>query len=201
VRAHYIALEGIEGAGKSSLAPMVVSLLEAAGRPARWVREPGGTEAGEAIRDILLVRQSSLEAWTEALLFAAQRAQLAAEVIGPALQAGTSVVGDRSVYSSLAYQGAGRGLGVDLVRTVNRAGLGNVWPDIVVLLHVDPGLGLERQAIPDRIGSEGLDFQSRVASAYGRLAAEEPDRFIVVQATGALDRVAATVVEEVLARW
>ena len=201
MRAHYIALEGIEGAGKSSLAPMVVSLLEAAGRPARWVREPGGTEAGEAIRDILLVRQSSLEAWTEALLFAAQRAQLAAEVIGPALQAGTSVVGDRSVYSSLAYQGAGRGLGVDLVRTVNRAGLGNVWPDIVVLLHVDPGLGLERQAIPDRIGSEGLDFQSRVASAYGRLAAEEPDRFIVVQATGALDRVAATVVEEVLARW
>ena len=201
MRAHYIALEGIEGAGKSSLAPMVVSLLEAAGRPALWVREPGGTEAGEAIRDILLVRQSSLEAWTEALLFAAQRAQLAAEVIGPALQAGTSVVGDRSVYSSLAYQGAGRGLGVDLVRTVNRAGLGNVWPDIVVLLHVDPGLGLERQAIPDRIGSEGLDFQSRVASAYGRLAAEEPDRFIVVQATGALDRVAATVVEEVLARW
>ncbi|HEY5579437.1 MAG TPA: dTMP kinase [Acidimicrobiia bacterium] len=201
MRAHYIALEGIEGAGKSSLAPMVVSLLEAAGRPALWVREPGGTEAGEAIRDILLVRQSSLEAWTEALLFAAQRAQLAAEVIGPALQAGTSVVGDRSVYSSLAYQGAGRGLGVDLVRTVNRAGLGYVWPDIVVLLHVDPGLGLERQAIPDRIGSEGLDFQSRVASAYGRLAAEEPDRFIVVQATGALDRVAATVVEEVLARW
>ena len=201
MRARYIALEGIEGAGKSSLAPIVVSLLEAAGRPALWVREPGGTEAGEAIRDILLVRQSSLEAWTEALLFAAQRAQLAAEVIGPALQAGTSVVGDRSVYSSLAYQGAGRGLGVDLVRTVNRAGLGNVWPDIVVLLHVDPGLGLERQAIPDRIGSEGLDFQSRVASAYGRLAAEEPDRFIVVQATGALDRVAATVVEEVLARW
>jgi len=201
VRAHYIALEGIEGAGKSSLAPMVVSLLEAAGRPALWVREPGGTVAGEAIRDILLGRQQGLEAWTEALLFAAQRAQLAAEVIGPALKAGTSVVGDRSVYSSLAYQGAGRGLGVGLVRTVNRAGLGDVWPDIVVLLQVDPGLGLERQAIPDRIGSEGVDFQRRVASAYEELAAEEADRFIVVEATGALERVAATVVEEVLARW
>ena len=201
MRAHYIALEGIEGAGKSSLAPMVVSLLEAAGRPALWVREPGGTVAGEAIRDILLGRQQGLEAWTEALLFAAQRAQLAAEVIGPALKAGTSVVGDRSVYSSLAYQGAGRGLGVGLVRTVNRAGLGDVWPDIVVLLQVDPGLGLERQAIPDRIGSEGVDFQRRVASAYEELAAEEADRFIVVEATGALERVAATVVEEVLARW
>ncbi|MFQ5967135.1 MAG: dTMP kinase [Acidimicrobiia bacterium] len=199
--AHYVALEGIEGAGKSSIAPAVVEGLLAGGHPSILVREPGGTPTGESIRSILLGQESVLDAWTEALLFAAQRAQLASEVIGPALAEGTSVVGDRSVYSSLAYQGGARGLGVDIVRTVNRAGLGNVWPSLVVLLAIDPALGLARQAVPDRIGAQGVEFQRRVAAVYETLAATEPERFILVDAARAHEDVAARVVEEVLARW
>ena len=198
---HYIALEGIEGAGKSSLAPIVAERLTESGRTAISVREPGGTTAGEGIRTILLHANSPLEPWTEALLFAAQRAQLAAEVIGPALAAGTSVVGDRSVYSSLAYQGAGRGLGIDLVRSVNKAGLGDVWPDRVVLLQIDAGTGLGRQTVTDRIGGEGLALQERAAEAYGRFAADDPDRFVVVEASKPLGEVAADVVERLLESW
>jgi dTMP kinase len=197
----YIALEGIEGAGKSTLAPLVAQGLEAAGHPAISIREPGGTAAGEAIRRILLDPGARLEAWTEALLFAAQRAQLAAEIIGPALARGASVVGDRSVYSSLAYQGAGRGLGVDVVRTVNQAGLAGVWPNVVVLLRLDVGVGLGRQEVADRIGAESDEFIRRVAEAYEKLAAAEPRRFVVVDASRPLDRLAREVVDVVLARW
>jgi len=177
---HYIALEGVEGAGKTTLARMLASALERAGHRVTLVREPGGTEAGERIREVLLDGDSELGHWTEALLFAAARSQLATEVIGPALERGEWVVGDRSVYSSLAYQGGGRRLGVEVVRAVNAAGLGPVWPDRVVLLRVDPSVGLQRQEIADRIGGEGSAFQEVVADTFDRLAAEDPERFIVI---------------------
>lgn len=199
--AHYIALEGVEGAGKSSLLEPVAADLAAAGHPTITVREPGGTAAGEGIRQVLLSPESVLAPWTEALLFAAQRAQLAGQVMGPALDAGTSVVGDRSVYSSLAYQGAGRELGVESVRMINEAGLGAVWPSRVVLLRVAAAAGLERQAVADRIGSEGVNFQHQVAAAYDRMADEDPDRFVVVDASQPSDIVQAEVVKELLARW
>ncbi len=195
----YAALEGIEGAGKSTVAAGVVSVLQARGRPVLGVREPGGTRTGERVRRIVLEPEGEVSPWAEALLFAAARSQLAAELIGPALAAGSWVVGDRSVYSSLAYQGHGRGLGIDMVRTVNAAGLGGVWPDLVVLLRLDPGLGLERQAVPDRIGSEGLDLQRRVAEGFDLLAAAEPGRFVVIDAAAPLEAVVdevATMLEE-----
>ncbi len=201
MKSHYVALEGIEGAGKSSMAPKVAQGLEQAGRPTIVVREPGGTQAGESIRAILLGEESKLGPWTEALLFAAQRSQLAAEVVGPALSSGTSVVSDRSVYSSLAYQGGARGLGVELIRAVNKAGLADVWPTVVVLLALDPTVGLARQRIADRIGAEGMDFQVKVAAAYEGLAAAEPERFVVVDAEAPEDAVVADVLREVLARW
>ena len=178
----YVALEGVEGAGKTTLARLLASALERAGVPVTLVREPGGTAAGEQIREVLLGSDSDLGHWTEALLFAAARSQLAMEVIGPALERGDWVVADRSVYSSLAYQGAGRALGVETVRVVNAAGLGSVWPDHVVLLRVDPSVGLQRQEVADRIGGEGSEFQALVAEEFDRLAAEEPERFIVVDA-------------------
>jgi dTMP kinase len=196
VTGRYAALEGIEGAGKSTVAAGVVSVLQARGRPVLGVREPGGTRTGERVRRIVLEPEGEVSPWAEALLFAAARAQLAVELIAPALAAGSWVIGDRSVYSSLAYQGYGRGLGVDTVRNVNAAGLGGVWPDVVVLLRLDPGLGLERQAVPDRIGSEGLDLQRRVAEGFDRLAAAEPGRFVVVDAAARLD----AVVDEVATR-
>jgi dTMP kinase len=195
----YAALEGVEGAGKSTVAAGVVALLQARGHPVTAVREPGGTRTGERIRRIVLEPDGELAPWAEALLFAAARAQLSADVIAPAVAAGSWVIGDRSVYSSLAYQGHGRGLGVDRVRDVNAAGLGGVWPDPVILLTVDPDLGLERQAVPDRIGGEGLALQRRVAEGFDLLAAAEPARFLVVDASEPLDRVVervATILEE-----
>lgn len=185
----YIAFEGIEGAGKSTVAARVAELLAVAGETVTLVREPGGTPAGEQIRAVLLDPSSDIHPWTEALLFAAARAQLVRDVVTDALARGAWVVSDRSVYSSLAYQGAGRGLGLDLVRMVNDAGLGGVWPDLVVLLRLDPATGLHRQEIADRIGAESVEFQHAVSGAFDTLAAEEPDRFVVVDAARPLSEI------------
>ncbi len=192
----YLALEGIEGAGKSTVARRVADWLRDRGEEVVEVREPGGTAVGEAVRAVLLDPAGTVSPLAEALLFAASRAELAAEVIAPALADGTWVVGDRSVYSSLAYQGMGRGLGVQRVRSINRFGLAEVWPDLVVLLRVDPGLGLDRQEVADRFDREGTEYWALVAKAYDDLAAGEPERFVVVQADRPLDAVVARVVAE-----
>lgn len=194
-RGRYVALEGIEGAGKSTVAAHLAAAIERAGHPVVSVREPGGTAAGERIRDLLLDPEARLIPWAEALLFAAARSELAAEVVAPALASGAWVVSDRTVYSSLAYQGGARGLGVDVVRSVNEAGLDGVWPDVVVLLRVDAETGLERQAVPDRIGSEGVRFQSDVAAAFDALATEDPGRFVVVDASRPVDEVVDDVLQ------
>lgn len=178
----YIAFEGIEGAGKSTVAAHIASRLVDRGIDVVRVREPGGTPAGEEIRQVLLHFDGEVSPWTEALLFAAARSQLAAGPVTEALRNGSWVVSDRSVYSSLAYQGAGRSLGIQRVRTVNQIGLAGVWPDLVVLLRVDVHTGLERQAIEDRIGSEGASLHEVVAAAFDELAESEPERFIVVDA-------------------
>ena len=197
----YVAFEGIEGAGKSTVAERVGERLEAEGHRVVRVREPGGTAAGERIRAILLGHDLAPDPWTEALLFAAARAQLAAEVVGPALADGAWVLSDRSVYSSLAYQGAGRGLGIDAVRSVNEPGLLGVWPSLVILLNVDPAEGLLRQDVGDRIGDEGVDFQRSVADGFIAAAASEPDRFAVIDAGDPLDDVVDAAYREVRRRW
>ena len=197
----YLALEGIEGAGKSTVAARLVDLISAEGHSVVTVREPGGTAAGERIRSILLTEDAYVAPWTEALLFAAARAQLAAEVVGPALADGSWVISDRSVYSSLAYQGGGRGLGIGTVRSLNEPGLNGVWPELVVLLRLDASIGLSRQEDPDRIGAEGVEFQARVAVAFDEISSREPDRFIVVDAALPFDDVLADVWREVKSRW
>ena len=197
---HYIALEGIEGTGKSTVVERLAAHLNSTGRPSIVVREPGGTSVGEGIRELLL-HGDHIEPWTEALLFAAQRSQLVAEVVRPALAEGTWVVSDRTVYSSLAYQGGGRSLGVETVRTVNAAGLLGTWPEIVILLELDPAIGLARQAIADRIGAEGVDFQRKVGETFTALAAMEPDVFRIVPADRALDEVVDAVINEVDLKW
>jgi dTMP kinase len=144
---------------------------------------------------------SELADWTEALLFAAARSQLAASIIAPALAAGSIVVSDRSVYSSLAYQGAGRGLDLDAVRRVNEAGLGEVWPDTVVLLRLDPVRGLAREDEADRISLAGAELHRRVAAAYDDLAAAEPERFVVIDGSMTIDEVIAAAIEALDSRW
>ncbi len=195
----YLALEGVEGAGKSTVAGAVAARLRAEGREVVEVREPGGTPLGEEIRRLLL-HADDMVPWAEAMLFAAQRAQLVAEVVGPALARGAWVVSDRSYYSSLAYQGDARGLGVEAVRQVNEWAVGSVVPDLVVVLDFDPDRGLARQGDVDRIGGQGPDFQRRVAAAYHRLAAAEPSRVVVVPVDADPDVLAERIVELAEAR-
>lgn len=188
----YLGIEGVDGAGKSTIVRAVADVLDGAGRDVVTVREPGGTEIGEEIRKLLL-HGEDMAPWTEALLFAAQRAQLAAEVVAPALARGAVVVSDRTYYSSLAYQGAARGLGVPAVRAVNEAGLAGTVPDLVVVLWLDPDTALAREDGPDRISAEGAAFQRRVAEAYQALA-DSDRRVRLVDATLPVDAVVETVV-------
>ena len=198
---HYIAFEGIEGTGKSTIAARLASHLEQRGIDVLRVREPGGTATGERIRHVLLDPDGTVAPWSEALLFAAARAQLAHELVGPALRSGRWVVSDRSVYSSLAYQGGGRGLGVAEVHAVNAPGLGEVWPEMVILLRLDAATGLARQEDPDRIGAEGVEFQTRVGDAFDEIVAQEPRRFVVVDAAADVETVWEAVWAHVEGRW
>lgn len=194
--ARYIAFEGVEGAGKSTIAFRVAEYLESQGKVVVSVREPGGTEAGEKIRAVLLTMDHEVAPRSEAALFAASRAQLITETVSPALARGAWVLSDRTAYSSLAYQAGGRGLPLDEIWTLNDIALGGVWPDVVILLRLEPDEGLSRQRDGDRIGNEGVAFHSKVAAAFDDLAAAEPDRFVVVDASMPVDDVVAAVVAE-----
>lgn len=177
----YIALEGVDGSGKSTVGKALVKRLGDLGEEAILVREPGGTDVGEAVRRLLL-DSDSLDHWAEVFLFAAQRAELAREVIAPALEQGTWVISDRTYYSSIAYQGRARGLGEETVRSINETGLDGVLPDHVFVLDVEPDVALARQDNPDRIGKEGVDFQAAVRSCYLDLADTE-EKVVVVDGT------------------
>ena len=161
---------------------MLAERLRSEGHEVVEVREPGGTRLGDAIRGLLLDGDSPMAPWAEASLFAAARAQLAAEVVGPALERGAWVLSDRTVYSSLAYQGGGRRLGLEEVRTLNALALDGTWPDLVVWLDVDAEVGLTRQENGDRIGSEDLAFHLAVADTFAELAAADPGRVVRIDA-------------------
>lgn len=191
----YVAFEGVEGAGKSSVAKLVADHLRGIGEHVVTVREPGGTPVGEAIREILLGGELHPLPASEAALFAAARAQLVASTVVPALEEGAWVLSDRSAYSSLAYQAGGRGLAMKAVRELNDIALRSVWPDRVVLLRVDHAQGLRRQSVGDRIGDEPETFHQTVAATFDLLAAAEPDRFVVVDASQPLDAVATATIE------
>ncbi len=180
----FIAFEGVEGAGKGTQIRMAEEYLRAAGHDVLVTREPGGTELGEKIRQVLLdPNTGKVDARSEALLFAASRAQTVTSVIRPALAEGKVVICDRYVDSSLAYQGWARGLGEQDVLTLNVWATQGLFPDLVILLHVEPERGLLRSTeAPDRMELEGQDFHAKVADAYLKIAEEHPERFVVVQA-------------------
>ena len=176
----YLAIEGGEGAGKTTVGGLVSAALTARGEKVVNVREPGSTDLGSEIRRLLLHWQD-MTPWAEAMLYAAQRAQVVSEIVGPALARGSFVVSDRSLYSSLAYQGAARGLGVGPVRAINELAVGGLVPDLVVVLMVDLATALSRQGDRDRIGAETNDFHGRVLDGYRALASSEPDRVRLIE--------------------
>ncbi len=191
VKGLFIAFEGVEGAGKGTQIRLAKEYLESLGVDVLVTREPGGTELGEKLRELLLSHDSGhVEARTEALLFSAARAQHVATVIRPALGLGKVVVCDRYIDSSLAYQGWGRGLGEPDVLTLNVWATQGLFPDLVILLHLEPEAGLLRSlAEPDRIEMESGDFHAKVADAYLKIAEEHPERFVVMDANDTPEKV------------
>jgi dTMP kinase len=196
-----IAFEGGEGAGKSTQVRLLYEWLTAQGRAARATFEPGGTPAGAAVRAIVLDRaHTGLSPRAEALLYAADRAEHAHAVLRPALAAGEVVVTDRYVDSSLAYQGAGRTIGLDDVAAISRWATQGLRPDLTVLLDLPPETGLARargRAVADRVESESLAFHQRVRDTFRTLAAAAPGRYLVLDATRAVEALAADVRERV----
>jgi dTMP kinase len=173
VAGHFVVLEGGDASGKSTQAALIVERLRGLGRDVVLTFEPGATEVGAAIRTLLLHAAASMDPLAETLLLAADRAEEVADIVRPALARGADVVSDRYVPSSLAYQGAGRGLGVEKVENLNRWATGGLEPDVVIVLDVDDAVAASRRAGPgDRLERAGAEFHAAVRDAYRSLAIE-----------------------------
>jgi len=200
VRGRFISLEGVDGSGKSTQASMLADALRDREHEVVAVREPGGTPLGEAIREVVL-GPDAMSPWAEALLFAAARAQLVADVIRPALEGGKWVVADRFLDSSLAYQGTARGLGIERVAQVNAPAIEDCMPDLTIIIDIAPGSAADRRAgrgSVDRIEDEGEALQEAVAAGYREVARLFPERIALVSGAGSLDEVHARVLAAVI---
>ena len=200
MRGVFITLEGADGCGKATQAALLADALVARGCEVVRLREPGGTQISEKIRELLLdPANADMSAECELLLYEASRAQLTRQVIEPALARGAVVLCDRYYDSTYAYQAGARGLDEALVRRANLLGSCGTVPDRTLVLDLEPTLAYARATAggADRMEAEGLAFQERVRAAYLRLSAEEPDRVRVVDASGERDEVAARLLAEI----
>jgi dTMP kinase len=200
-RGRLITIEGLDGAGKTTLVAGLADALAERGRPVVVLREPGGVELSERIRALVKDPALTVGARAEALLFAAARAQLVDERIAPLLERGDWVLLDRFVDSSLAYQGGGRRLGVEAVRALNAFATGGLAPDRTLLLRVDPRTGLDRVAgraeDADRLEREATSFATATGAAYDELAAADPERIAVIDASAPPEAVLAAALDAV----
>jgi dTMP kinase len=199
-RGKLITIEGIDGAGKSTLCDLLAAALQARDIDAVVMREPGGVQTAERIRALLKDPDAVIDARAEALLYAAARAQLVSERLRPTLDAGTTVLLDRFVDSSLVYQGVGRWLGIDAVRAINAFATDGLRPDRTLLLVLAPEVGRararQREERPDRLEREDDAFFHRIAAAYRRLADSEPKRVREIDAGQPTERVLTSALQE-----
>jgi len=194
VRGKFITLEGPDGSGKSTMINLIGQFLKENGQEFILTREPGGTKIGEKIRDIIIDREhDNMGAETEALLFAASRAQHVHEKIIPSINEGKIVVCDRFLLSSLAYQGVGRDLGIERVKMINDFGLRGIVPDLILFFHVDPEVTLLRKTKEggDRLEEEGGSFHKQVYDGYMTLLKKYPDNIVLIDATKPIEDVYA----------
>lgn len=198
----FITFEGGDGSGKSTQSQLLVEWLESQGHTVVTTREPGGTELGVELREIVLHRRGEIAPRAEALIYAADRAHHIATKVRPAIARGEIVVQDRYLDSSVAYQGVGRGLGADEVRGISLWASEGLLPDLTILLDLDETLGRDRLSVRtkyDRLEAERDEFHATVRAAYLALAEAEPGRFLVLDATGEIEQIAATIRERVQA--
>ncbi|TET57318.1 MAG: dTMP kinase, partial [Dehalococcoidia bacterium] len=195
--------EGGEGCGKSTQSRLLLKKLEQQGIPTILTHEPGGTALGNEIRMLLKRKQgASISPQAELFLFAASRVQLVAELVRPALQEGKAVICDRFTYSTIVYQGYGRGLDLATVGMVNTMATGNLKPDLTILLDMPSEQGLERRrSSKDRFELEDLSFHHRVREGYLKMAAAEPDRWLLIDASLAKAKIAEIVWDKVRKLW
>lgn len=202
----FITFEGPDGSGKTTQFTLLGEYLSRQGYRIRLTREPGGTSIGEQIRHVLHRRENEeMSPHAEILLYSASRAQLVAEVIRPALTAGTIVLSDRFYDSTLAYQGYGHGLSLDHLRQITAFATGGLKPDLTVYIDVDPDIGLRRRQADvsaewNRLDALALDFHRRVYAGYRELIAAEPGRWVVIDGRRAIDAVQEDIRREVLSR-
>ena len=178
----YLAFEGIDGSGKTTLIDELSKKLTESNVDFNIVREPGGSKLGEGIRELLLSHDYDVDPTSEALLMSASRAQLIQEIVKPAINNGQVVITDRSAYSSVAYQGVGRDLGYQKIYELNDLAIDSFWPEKVILLDIDPKISLSRQKVADRIGSGEISFFNKVRDGYLQLAEDFSDKFLVLNA-------------------
>ncbi len=199
----FVTLEGIDRSGKTTQTAL---LARALGPDTLTLREPGGTPAGERMRELLKDATLDLDPVAELLLFCAARAELCARVVAPALAAGRDVVCDRFIDSTAAYQGVARDLGLETTELINAVAIGSCVPDLTLFLRIDPdeahARGQQRLAAgaedgTDRFESEGLEFQRKVARAYDEIASRHPDRIVVLDARGTPEEVHARIMAAV----
>ena len=200
----FLSMEGTDGSGKGTQLAKLQDILDRFGYEVIMTREPGGTQIGEKIREILLDRENTgMTDETEALLYASSRAQLVREVIRPAVRDGKVVLCDRFVDSSAAYQGGGRQMGIERILRINEPAVDGTMPDLTVYLDIDHRTAMARRcaaSVPDRLEMEAESFHARVEDGYHQLIAMDPDRFAVVDAAGDREEIAAEVSRRVLAR-
>lgn len=188
-RGLFVSIEGIEGAGKSTLAEALAGRFSETGREVVLTREPGGTAIGDLIRKLLLESGEGISNRAELLLFEAARAQHVDFVIAPAIERGAVVICDRFADSSTAYQAGARGIDVETVAQLNKFATRGVTPDLTILLDLPAKVGLARQRLTDRISAEGLAFHESVRQAYLAMAHKESERIVVIDAEQAIDEV------------
>lgn len=190
----FITFEGPDGSGKTTVSTEVCRRLEAEGYPVRYTREPGGSVIAEQIRKVILdPANTAMDARTEALLYAASRRQHLVEKVLPALEEGITVISDRFVDSSLAYQGMGRGIGMEEVFAINQFAIEGHMPEKTIFLDVDPDIGLERihkgRAVLDRLDQESSEFHTRVLKGYQEVIRRYADRMIIIDANRDVEKV------------